>query len=89
MSDIHGQRFEPGGLCLLLCQVLEIETGEPAYLRIRVLNSEHELAVGAKHDEALGGLVADSELTAFDPMLAAKGVGTDDQADGVKLSAFE
>jgi hypothetical protein len=54
-----------------------------------VMNSEMELGVGAKHDEVLGGMVADSELTAFVEEIAPTRVHNDSQADGVKLLAFE
>jgi hypothetical protein len=62
MLDINGQELRKNGMALLLCEVLEIQ---PDQIHLRVMNSEMELAVGAKHDEVLGGLVADSELTAF------------------------
>ena len=62
MLDINGQQFRKGGMALLLCEVVDIETNQ---LRIRIMNSEMELAVEAKHDEVLGGMVADSELTVF------------------------
>jgi hypothetical protein len=62
MLDINGQEFRKGGAALLLCEVLEVlDEG----VRVRIMNSEIELLVGAKHDEVLGGQVADSELTAF------------------------
>ena len=64
MLDINGQSIRENGMALLLCQVLAIEKD---HLRIRIMNSEMELAVGAHHDEVMGGLVADSELTAFEP----------------------
>jgi hypothetical protein len=34
-------------------------------VRVRVMNSDLEILVGIKHDEVLGGWVADSELTAL------------------------
>ena len=89
MLDINGQELREGGMALLLCEVLAIELDG---VRIRVMNSEMELGVGAKHDEVLGGLVADSELTAFVefPQNDAPGrVHADSQADGVKISRFE
>lgn len=43
----------------LLCQVLE---AGPEGVLVRILNSDIELTVGVKHDEALGGLIADSEF---------------------------
>ena len=85
MVDINGQVIEESRLALLLCEVIEIE---PAGVRIRIMNSDTELAVGAKYDEVLGGMVADSELTAFVedvPVL----LHVDDQAEGVQRSAFE
>jgi hypothetical protein len=72
MLDINGREFHEGGAALLLCEVLAIE---PEGVRVRIMNSDMELLVGVKHDEVLGGKVADSELTA---------VLFDDQADGVK-----
>lgn len=62
MLDINGQEIRAGGHALLLCEVIEVDDDQ---VRIRVMNSEMELAVGCHHDEVLGGLVADSELTAF------------------------
>lgn len=62
--DINGQEIEKGNLANLLCEVLEIE---PDSVRIRVMNSEAELSVGTYEDEVLGGVIADSELTAFNP----------------------
>ena len=85
MLDINGQELREGGLALLLCEIVAIE---PAAVRIRIMNSDMELAVGAKHDEVLGGLVADSELTAFlenpQPEAPARS-----EADGVAISGFE
>ena len=88
MLDINGQPLEEGGLALLLCEVVAIE---PEGVRIRIMNSEMELGVGAKHDEVLGGMVADSELTAFKPedVQVVQDVQLDNQADGVKISRFE
>lgn len=48
---------------MLLCQVVDVENDQ---VRIRVINSEMELAVGAHFDEVLGHVV-DSELTYFEP----------------------
>jgi hypothetical protein len=62
MLDINGQRLLPGKPASLLCEILAVEDD---HVRVRVMNSELEIAVGVKHDEVLGGLVADSELTAF------------------------
>jgi hypothetical protein len=83
--DINGQLFQEKGLALLLCEILDIQAD---HLRIRIMNSEMELAVGAEHDEVLGGMVADSELTVFVEG-PADGPDKDSQADGVKSSAFE
>lgn len=80
MLDINGQELRQGGLASLLCEVLEVEAD---HVRIRVMNSDMEMAVGAKHDEVLGGMVADSELTAF--MEEPPALCRDDQADGVKV----
>lgn len=85
MLDINGQELREGGLAMLLCEVLEIE---PQGVRVRVMNSDMELGVGAKHDEVLGGMVADSELTAF-AEAATEVMHKDSQADGVKVSRFE
>jgi hypothetical protein len=62
VKDINGQELIEGGAALLLCEILSI--GADGVV-LRVMNSELEIAVGAKHDEVLGGLVAESELTAF------------------------
>lgn len=62
MLDINGQELRERGAALLLCEVIAIE---PKGVRIRIMNSDMELLVGAKQDEVLGGQVADSELTAF------------------------
>lgn len=62
MKDINGQELREGGYAMLLCEVVKIEGGAVV---LRVMNSQTQLAVGSKFDEVLGGLVADSELTAF------------------------
>ena len=80
MLDINGQELRQGGLASLLCQVLEVEAD---HVRIRVMNSDMEMAVGAKHDEVLGGMVADSELTAF--VEEPPPLSRDDQADRLKV----
>lgn len=85
MLDINGQKLREGGAALLLCEVQSIESD---HVLVRVMNSELEIAVGAHHDEVLGGLVADSELTAFvetppHPQPTAA------EVDGVARSAFE
>lgn len=60
-SDVNGNELKKGGLALLLCEILDVD---PELVRIRVMNSEMELAVCVQEDEVLGR-VADSELTAF------------------------
>lgn len=62
MKDINGDELVKGAAALLLCEILSIEQHQVV---VRIMNSDTELAVGTKHDEVLGGLVADSELTAF------------------------
>ena len=64
MLDINGGELREGGMAMLLCEVRVI--GE-ASVRVRVMNNDLEILVNAKHDEVLNGLVADSELTAFNP----------------------
>jgi hypothetical protein len=59
--DINGQELREGAAASLLCEIVAIE---PEGIRVRVMNSDMELLVGTHHDEVLGGLVADSELTA-------------------------
>jgi hypothetical protein len=87
MRDINGGEFREGGLAMLLCQVVEIGDG---HIRVRIMNSHEELAVGASYDEVLGGLVADSELTAFEPLGGDRPPDpADDQADGVKTCSME
>lgn len=85
MLDINGQELREGALAMLLCQVLDI--GEDS-VRVRVLNSELEIDVGAKHDEVLGGLVADSELTAFEGAAVSSQPSVVSDDDGVK-AVFE
>lgn len=63
MLDINGQPLAPGDPVQLLCEVVSVDPQEG--VRVRILNSEMELVVGCKHDEALGGWVADSELAKF------------------------
>jgi hypothetical protein len=66
MKDVNGGELREGGMAMLLCEVMTID--EPGGVLVRVMNSpELEIYVGAKHDEVLGGWIADSELTAFDP----------------------
>ena len=84
MLDVNGQELREAGNASLLCEILSIsETG----VHVRILNSDMELWIGCKYDEVLGGMVADSELTAFveDPFVPAPTSAGDDQADGVKL----
>ena len=69
MLDINGQSFRKGGMALLLCEVLDADAD---HVRVRIMNSEMELAVGVHHDEVLGGLVADSELTVFEETAPAQ-----------------
>lgn len=88
MLDINGVPLRPNQLAQLLCEVLEID--DRLGVRVRVLNSSEELQTGCRHDEALGGIVADAELTAFvegTPVLSSQlpvPSAQDDQADGVK-----
>jgi hypothetical protein len=63
MKDINGGELREGSAAMLLCEVLAIDAEG---VRVRVMNSELEILVGVKHDEVLGGMVADSELTAFE-----------------------
>lgn len=84
MLDINGQPLEEGKLAQLLCEVTKI-SAEGVVLR--VMNSELAIAVGCKHDEVLGGLVADSELTAFET--PPDGPGSEQDGDDVQVSVFE
>jgi hypothetical protein len=84
MKDINGQELREGGAAMLLCEILSIDQD---HIVLRVMNSDLEIAVGAKHDEVLGGLVADSELTAFEDPNPKPDL--DDQADEVKLCRME
>jgi hypothetical protein len=88
MLDINGQELRDGAAALLLCEILSIGVDQ---VLLRVMNSDLQIAVGAKHDEVLGGLVADSELTAFDVSDAQlrRDLALDDQADGVKRGVME
>ena len=90
MFDVNGQELRAGALAQLLCEVLEVDEREG--VRVRILNSETELAVGCKRDEVMG-VVADSELVAFEGAPDVTTVTTvtsrDDQADGVKLCRME
>lgn len=82
MLDINGQELHEGATASLLCEILSISSEG---IHVRIMNSETELLIGCKHDEVLGGLVADSELTAFEEQAQPS---RDDQADGVK-AGFE
>jgi len=64
MKDVNGGDLRVGGMAMLLCEVQQIDADG---VHLRVMNSELDVLVGFKHDEVLGGLVADSELTAFIP----------------------
>lgn len=89
MLDINGGELREGGAAMLLCEVVAIEEGQ---VRVRVMNSELEILVGTKHDEVLGGMVADSELTAFEPPQTAGcqlPADPDDHADEVKRCRME
>jgi hypothetical protein len=89
MLDINGQELVEGGMAMLLCEILEIEPGQ---VRIRIMNSDMELAVGAKQDEVLGGMVADSELTAFveQPRVMARSEPENEpESESVPVSQFE
>jgi hypothetical protein len=86
MKDINGQELREGGSAQLLCEILSIEDGQ---IVLRVMNSDTTLAVGTKHDEVLGGLVADSELTAFDEVPSFIIPSLDNQADGLKAWPME
>jgi hypothetical protein len=66
VKDINGGELREGGAAMLFCEVLAIDAEG---IHLRVMNSEQMLLVGYKHDEVLGGLVADSELTAFEEQL--------------------
>lgn len=64
IADINGGELREGGMAMLLCEVVAIDQQG---VRVRVMNSELEVLVGMKRDEVFDGIVADSELTAFDP----------------------
>jgi hypothetical protein len=57
--DINGHEVVPG-TAKLLCEVISVDPTEGVL--VRILNSDLELVIGCKHDEALGGIVADSEF---------------------------
>lgn len=85
MLDINGQELRKEGLGLLLCEILEIEADR---VLLRVMNSELEICVGAHQDEVLGGLVADSELTAFVEK-PQDGADSEPETEYVPVSPFE
>jgi hypothetical protein len=60
--DVNGQDLREGDLAQLLCEVFSIEADG---IGVRILNSDMRLFVAITRDEALGGLVAASELTRF------------------------
>lgn len=83
MLDINGMPIVEGDTAQILCQVIELK---PTGVVVRIMNSDMELLIGAKHDEVLGGLVADSELTLFEATNSVlRSDPADDQADGVKI----
>ena len=84
MLDINGSPLLPGSPASLLCEILAVEDD---HVRVRVMNSELEIAVGVKHDEVLGGLVADSELTAFEPSAVSSQPSAPDE--DVRRSSME
>lgn len=66
MFDINGQEIVEGAAGSLLCEVVSVDPDEG--IRVRLLNSELELLIGCRRDEALGGLVADSEFAVLMPI---------------------
>jgi hypothetical protein len=60
MLDINGREINEGCLGKVLVEVVSVDPAEGVH--IRILNSEIELLIGCKQDEALGGLVADAEF---------------------------
>jgi len=86
MLDINGQRLRSGDEAQLLCEILAVsEEG----VRVRVMNSDLEILVGCKHDEVLGGLVADSELTLFESALAPESQSPHKEPCEVKTGPME
>lgn len=67
MLDINGQEITEGRLGKVMVEVLGVDIVEG--VRVRILNSEFELLIGFKHDEALGGLVADSEFAMLEMLV--------------------
>lgn len=63
ITDINGQVLREGDAVQLLCKIVSVDPREGVL--VRVMNSDMEMLVGCKHDEALGGIVADSELAKF------------------------
>jgi hypothetical protein len=86
MLDINGGTIREGGLAQLLCHVVTIIPNEGVV--VRVSNSTQDLMVGVRHDEAFGGYVADSELTAFEPLDGEHHIDQSDH-DGVRLCPME
>lgn len=68
MFDINGQEIFEGAAGQLLCEVVSVDPDEG--VKVRLLNSELELLIGCRQDEALGGLVADSEFAMLDKTAA-------------------
>jgi hypothetical protein len=64
MLDINGQELRMGAAAQLLCEIVAIDAEG---VRVRIMNSENEYLISTKYDEVLGGWVADSELTIFEP----------------------
>jgi hypothetical protein len=62
MLDVNGHELRQGDLAQLLCEVFSIEADG---IGVRILNSDMRLFVAITRDEALGGVVASSELTRF------------------------
>jgi hypothetical protein len=60
MLDINGVDIREGRVGQLLVQVVKIDPATG--IHVRILNSEYDLVVGCREDEALGGFVADSEF---------------------------
>jgi len=87
MLDINGQPLRQGKLAQILCEILEVDDQG---VLVRLLNSDIEVLVGARVDEPLGGLVADSELTAFvEAPDEAEEARVEAAAEGMALEAFE
>jgi len=83
MFDINGNELREGGHGMLLVEIEEL-TDEGAL--VRLMNSDVRLFITAREDQVLGGLVASSELTAFEPEQTDN---YEDQADGVRRCRME